>query len=282
MNYESENKAPVEGTDDKELFVAYWQGFTKNGPPPDNPPSLTDTPEFIDVICLAFAAPGENSTIVTSFLTKENSKESIISGTEVLQSRNQKVLMSINGSTTVPWGSLEPIPFAKSVKAVAKEWKLDGIDLDNETWGETPGKPFADVIKAIRDEMGNDFIITYPAYQPFRDEFLTEVQSEISWVMTMAYWNGFQDAVDLFDTYAKLIGTPAKVMMGVKPGKYGMSQSTPIADLPKIIGYQPPSGVSKAGAMMYSLSIDYNFWTDKPRFAWAEMINTYLPDRNEK
>jgi len=258
-----------------ESLFAYWQGFTPSGPAPDNAPALRDTPEFVDVLATAFSVVGEDSSILTGFLTKGNTKATILADTEFLRGRGQKVITSLNGNADVPWSTLKPTLFAKSVKALAAEWQLDGIDLDYETAGTVPGTAFADVIKALRDTMGEDFIISYPAYLPFRDQFLSQVVDEVSWVMTMAYWNDYEWAVGLYKEYAEIVGDE-KVMIGIKPGRGGHDQSTPITAVPKLAAYEP-QGSSKAGVMIYSLSIDYEQYTDKPRFAWADLVHTNMP-----
>ncbi len=262
-----------------EVLYAYWQGFTESGTGPDDPPTLALTPACVDIVALAFAVPGPGSTIVTDFLTSKNSKASILADSEVLRARGQKVVMSVNGSRDVPWDSLDPKTFAASVKSAADEWGLDGIDLDNETPGTIPGQTFVDVIKAIRDTMGDQFLITYPAFLTFRDQFLAQVKDEISLVMTMAYWNDYDWAVSLYSEYAKLVG-PEKVCIGVKPGYDQRDQSTPFDAVAKLAAYEPTDGTNggtKGGMMLYSLTLDVPATTQKPRFTWVDTIAANVP-----
>jgi hypothetical protein len=171
----------------------------------------------------------------------------------------------------MPWEELDPATFAASVKSLANAWQLDGVDLDNESPDVFPGAVFIATIKAIRALMGPAFIISYPAFLTFRDGFLTKVKDELSYVATMAYWNGYEGQVALFNSYAEMVGAE-KVAMGVKPGTDGGNQSTPFEDVPAIARYQPEGG-QKAGMMLYSLSIDTPPYTKKPTFTWTEAIH---------
>jgi glycosyl hydrolase family 18 (putative chitinase) len=183
--------------------------------------------------------------------------------------------MSVNGSDTVPWPSLDPKTFATNVQTLAEDWSLDGIDLDNETVGEIPGTQFVELIQAVRDTMGAQFIITYPAFLTYRDAFLPQVKDALSYVMTMAYWNEANVAESLYEEYAKMVG-PEKVMMGIKPGYDYSNQSTPIDAVVPICQYEP-TGAQKAGIMLYSLSIDIPQYTQQKQFYWTELVNTNLP-----
>lgn len=260
----------------EQKIFAYWEGFTDSGSTADKAPPLGATPAYVDIVAIAFSVPGQNNTIDTSFVTsKNNSQQAIIADTLTLKKRGQKVVMSINGNDNVPWGSLDPIPFANAVSELASTWHLDGIDLDNETWGTTPGDEFVKLIRAIRDKMGKDFLITYPAYQTFRDDFLKQAHPDLSYVFTMAYWQEYEDAVNMFKHYEGLLDGPEKLMIGIKPGVYGEDQSTPEADAKRLVSYKPDSG-DKAGMMFYSLSLDIEPTTDKKRFSWVSMVNDGL------
>ncbi len=268
--------APKLKKGNSQKIFAYWEGFTESGAAPNLAPPLIETPSFVDIVAIAFAAPAEQSTITTDFVTSSNNtKAEIISSIEQLRDKGQKVVMSINGSHTVSWESLDPKTFAESVSQLSQEWKIDGVDLDNETWGTVPGKPFAEVINAIRNKMGNDFVITYPAYQEGRDDFLKTAYDDLTYIMTMAYWQDYDEAVDMFSYYENLVGGPEKLMIGIKPGHNGMNQSTPLQAVPKLVEYEPASGC-KAGIMFYSLSLDYNKFTAEDRFHWVNLVHSTL------
>lgn len=255
------------------VFFAYWQGFTPTGPEPLAAPALRLTPAYVDIVALAFALPAPGSAIDTDFLTSKNSKESILADAAFLRSRGQKVVMSLNGNPNMLWNDLDPTRFANNVKALAAEWNLDGIDLDNEDpdYRHNPDQRFVDLIKATRDTMGDKFTLSYPAFLPWRDGFLAKVRDELTLVNTMAYWNDATYGVGLYQNYADLVG-PEKVCIGVKPGLNMQDQSTPIAAVPLLAAYQP-TGARKAGMMMYSLSLDVEPVTGQPRFSWAQMVH---------
>lgn len=269
-----------------ELVFAYWEGFTATGPAPDAAPALRCTPACVDIVALAFAVPVPGSSISTDFLTSKNTQTTILADAALLRARGQKIIISINGNPAMLWSALDPARFAQSVKALADSWSLDGIDLDNEEPGEIPGANFVAIIKAIRAVMGPDFILSYPAFLPFRDAFLAQVKDELTLVCTMAYWNDYDYAVSLFQTYAGWVGAE-KVCIGVKPGQNGSDQSTPIAALARLAAYEPP-GARKAGVMLYSLTLDIEPVTGQSRFDWTKRIHNNMAsaraaagDRNE-
>jgi hypothetical protein len=258
-----------------EVLFAYWEGFTTTGSAPNAPPPLGQTPGCVDIVALAFAVPAPGSTISTDFLTSKNSKISILADAAKLRARGQKIIISINGNPAMPWSDLDPDTFAQSVKRLAREWQIDGIDLDNEEPGEIPGQNFVNLIRAVRSLMGRDFIITYPAFLSYRDQFLAQVKNELTLVCTMAYWNNVDEAIQLAQNYADLVGSE-KVCIGVKPGQFGYNQSTPVAAVPILAAYTPADG-PKGGMMLYSLSLDIAPVTGLSRFAWLQMVHENMP-----
>ncbi|HVF98262.1 MAG TPA: glycosyl hydrolase family 18 protein [Chloroflexia bacterium] len=265
---------PTEG---KELFLAYWQGYTPSGTGPQDSPTLEQTPEFVDIIALAFAGPLPGSSITTEFLTSQNTKESILAGARFLQARGQKVVMSLIDNQACPWTQVDPQRFAASVKSIViDEWGLDGVDLDNENPDQTPGQAFADVVHAIRQAIGTDKTISYPAYQPDRDQsFLVAAKQDLDFVSTMAYWLDADGQIALYEQYATMVGDD-KVLIGVRSGYAGDGrQSTPIEAVPTICQYEP-SGGHKGGVMLWNLTLDIPQYTQLPKFAWSNMIEQNL------
>jgi chitinase len=263
----------------QEIFMAYWQGFTPSGTGPNDSPTLEQTPPFVDIIALAFGVIYPENSITTGFLTSKNSQASILAGARFLQARGQKVVMSINGNPKYSWTKLDPKSFAAAVKSIViDEWGLDGVDLDNEYSDEDPQDPgpaFAEVTHAIREEIGADKLITYPAYQPDRDKtYLQAAKDDLDFVSTMAYWNDIDDQIKMYKQYAAMVGE-SKVAIGIKPGYNGDNQSTPIDAVPAICQYEP-KGSLKCGVMMYDLTIDIPTYTQKPKFTWTNMIQNDL------
>ena len=50
---------------DHGLFNAFWAGFE---PLENSPPTLDQTPAYVDVVTLAFTGPGDDNTYNTDFL----------------------------------------------------------------------------------------------------------------------------------------------------------------------------------------------------------------------
>lgn len=204
-------------------LCVYWLGYVNDA---DNCLKLTDIGPEVNIVNLAFAVTCPSSTsppqdsLTLDFLTSKHTKDEIMSGIRFLQSRGQKVCMSINGNPHWAghpggWTNLDPTQFASNVKQiVVDEFGCDGVDLDNES-DEIPGQNFVDVIKALRQALGPDKIISLPVYMGSgRDEFLVAVKDDISYVCTMAYWGLYSDQIALCATYAQLVSNE-KVFIGV-------------------------------------------------------------------
>ncbi|HEX6374789.1 MAG TPA: glycosyl hydrolase family 18 protein [Allosphingosinicella sp.] len=256
-----------------QLFLAYWLGYI-----PGNS-SLEETPAGVTHVALAFAVTGPTANgdgITVDFLTKDHSEAEIRAGAKALQARGVKVLMSINGNPNWDghpggWTNLDAPVFAANVKSVAiDDWGLDGVDLDNEA-SEVPGEDFVSAVQALRAALGPQPLITLPVYEgAWRDGYLSQVADDISFVSTMAYWNGLQGQIGLFDQYAGLVGSQ-KVAIGVgnaaNPG-----QNTPFDQVAPIAAWDPP-GASKAGAMLWNL----NSPTPDVTAIWCETVARNLP-----
>jgi chitinase len=256
-----------------QTFLAYWLGFI-----PGNS-SLEETPAGVTHVALAFAVTGPTSNgdgITIDFLTRDHSEEEIRAGAKALQARGVKVLMSINGDPNWDghpggWTNLDAPVFAANVKALAiDDWGLDGVDLDNEA-NEVPGEDFVAAVQALRSAMGPDPLLTLPVYVGAgRDSYLSQVKDDISFVSTMAYWNGLEGQIDLYNEYAGLVGEQ-KVAMGVgnaaNPG-----QNTPFDQVAPIAAWNP-SDASKAGVMLWNL----NSPEPDETALWCQTIAENLP-----
>jgi len=135
---------------------------------------------------------------------------------------------------------------------VIDDWGLDGVDLDNEDPSTTPGPDFVAVVKALRQELGATSLLTLPVYMgPSRDAYLSQVADDISFVSTMAYWNGFDGQVALFGHYAALVG-PQKVAIGVADAA-NPGQNTPFSAVAPLAAWNP-TPAAKAGMMLWNLN----------------------------
>lgn len=253
-----------------QIVFGYWEGFTKDA---EGPRSLEETPDGVDVISLAFGVLDQQdpNTIDTSFLTSQWTEAEIRAGIAAIRARGtgQKILISVNGNPNLTdggWPALDPTTFAENTKAFLASWDLDGIDLDNET-SYDPGPAFADVIQALRSTLGPAAIISMPVYLgTTRDAFLGTVSAEMSYVFTMAYWEGYQGQISLLQSYQELLGDDCKAGIGVGiPGMANPGQSTPFDILGKLSAYSP-----KAGIMIYALN-------SKDLLTWYDVIKAKLP-----
>jgi hypothetical protein len=256
-----------------QIFLAYWLGYITGNS------TLEETPAGVTHVALAFAVTGPTANgdgITIDFLTQDHSEAEIRAGAKALQARGVKVLMSINGNPNWDghpggWTDLDAPIFAANVTSLAiDDWGLDGVDLDNEA-SETPGEDFVAVVQALRAAMGPGPLLTLPVYEgAWRDAYLSQVKDDISFVSTMAYWNGLEGQIDLYNQYAGLVGEQ-KVAMGVgnaaNPG-----QNTPFDQVPAIAAWDP-SGACKAGVMLWNL----NAPEPDETALWCQTIAKNLP-----
>jgi hypothetical protein len=258
-----------------ESFLAYWMCNVQGGPMPQAAPASVDT------VALAFAvtAPinGQDS-LTLDYLAKYHSLADIKAGAKALQARGTKVVMSINGNPKWEghpggWTNLNPQQFAQNVaKIVIGDWGLDGVDLDNEA-SQKPDDNFVQVIKALRQVLGRDALLTLPVYMgPARDAYLSKVAEQISYVSTMAYWNDFDGQIRLYREYAHLVGNQ-KTVIGVADG--AGDQNTPFAAVAPLAKWEP-SGSNKAGMMLWNL----NSPTPDTTTLWCKTIAENMPHRS--
>lgn len=238
-----------------QVFQAYWLGYAAGGPP------LQDTPSSVGIVALAFAVTTpspDGDSLTLDFLTKHHTAAEIRAGAKALQARGVKVQMSVSGNPNWPghptgWVNLDAPVFARNVKRIViDDWGLDGVDLDNESRSVTPGEDFVKVVKALRQELGPNALLTLPVYiGKKRDAYLSQVAGQISFVSTMAYWNNFDDQVTLFNDYAGLVGAN-KVAIGVADAA-NPGQNTPFSEVPLLARWNPKGG-AKTGMMLWNLN----------------------------
>lgn len=240
--------------------MGYWLGYEDKGN------RLADVPANVPIVSLAFGLTGTDSTFSDAFLTSKHSKQDILDGIKVLKRRGQKVTISINGDNKAfpyGWQGLDPVVFAKNVKAFVDEYDLDGVDFDNEDpmyspEAKTDGN-FIQVIQEVRKALGPEAIMTSAVYMgQTRDLYLNWVLNDLTCVFTMAYWNDVAGSVALMDEYASLV-TAEKVGVGVAmPGAANPGQNTDEA-----IIHQLAKLPKKAGIMLWHLnSPDAQKWCD--------------------
>ena len=275
----------------KETFVAYWGGYF------NSPLTLDKIPDYVDVVILAFASPNiinGASIMITDFLCSRYSENTIISWVKQIQSRGQKVLMSILDTPETHWNNLNIPQFAQSMKQIAiDKWGCDGIDIDAES-----GMPdnvyidnFIELVKEVRYAIGYNKILTYTCYTGTGGpdgQILTATINQIDWLNLMAYFDSFLEMIDLYQDYATIAGN--EITIGVKAGmeftdldeveelcKWEPKPYTFCIAIDKKNGEKeigPPIVVDgyKKGIMLWTLNRDCPSFTQHPNWTWTEAI----------
>ena len=100
------------------IINGYWGGYF------DSPITLEKTPEYFNVITLAFAGPDRNNTLTTDFLCSRYSKELIIEWMKEIKKKNKdcKILLSIIDNPTYHWDLIKKFLFSIYVSILIREW----------------------------------------------------------------------------------------------------------------------------------------------------------------
>ena len=128
------------------------------------------------------------------------------------------------------------------------------------------------MVNGFRAALGDDRLVTYDSYlfSQADQEVFDTAGDALSWVNLMAYFDYYDSMVDLFQTYANVLGSQ-RVAIGVKSGKDGQNQSTPLDEVKRLAAYQPSDG-SKAGIMLYTLTMDLPYYTGQPLWTYTDAI----------
>ncbi len=154
------------------ILVGYWHNFINQaGYLP-----ISNVSSDWDIVNLSFAenkpggAPGE-----VAFEPAEETEAAFLSGVQLLQSRGQKVLISLGGANAhiTLNNTTERDNFIRTMGDIIARFNLDGMDIDleggslNMTAGDTVASPQTPAIvnlieatKQIKARFGSDFILT--------------------------------------------------------------------------------------------------------------------------
>ena len=258
------------------MFNGFWAGFEN---PETGAPTLDKTPDYVDVVTLAFSGPGANNSYNTNYLCKWYSASTIQGWVRKLQARGQKVLLSVYDNKENHWHDIDIPLFVKNAVPVIREWGVDGIDIDGES-GNATSDDMIQLVKCFRDALGSKgspgAMITYDtfAFSKWDKEILSSTKDDVDWFNLMAYFRLYDSMIQLFNNYASIV--PSNLLtIGVKPGRGGHDQATRLPEVEKLSAYQPDSG-HKRGMMLYNLSIDTPHFTDHPTFTWTQAIHQNL------
>jgi hypothetical protein len=265
----------------KQTFTAFWLGYVPSGGANEGP-LLSATPNYIDVLILAFSNLFPNNTTCNGFLQKSNSEDKIRDGIAAVrkQAPNTKILLSLIGTPQPPvgWntGITDPQAFGQWCAYQADQWGLDGFDIDNEDLDSNPGQQFIDTVKGMRAAMP-DKILTLDTYLFDRDkDVIKALAGDLTSINTMAYFLDFDSMKSLVEQYATVIA-PDKISIGVKSDKVGpITQGTSVEETAELSRWNPSAG-AKRGMMLWNLSSDITAVTGKPDGTWTKTIHDNLP-----
>ena len=234
-----------------ELYIAYWSGEEPTGP--GKSPTLDMTPDYVDVVVLFYVLINQDGSLNFDRLVLHNDEATIKGWMQDIRSREQsqekktKFTLGILGDS---FPSQNPDNFAQTVKAAFDDWGVDGITVDYEP--PDGDEKIVDVVKAIRNAIGSEAIMTAPIYGAWYSfaDVLKSYAEVFNYIETMDYtpYPGESQTISNFEWYAKTIGTeenPAydKIAIGVScmepPNNF-----TPLNDVISLCQYEPPSGIS--------------------------------------
>ncbi|MCZ6774702.1 MAG: glycosyl hydrolase family 18 protein [Proteobacteria bacterium] len=262
------------------VFDGFWNGFLD--PDGGTPTPLDQTPEYVNFVTLAFGLTAPDSGFSTDYVCRQYPADQIIPWARTLQANGQKVLMSIIDTSENHWSRVDIPKFvAAASEVIIGEWGLDGVDIDGES-GEASAENFIQLIQEFRQSMGplgSGRYVTFDSYLFNADtiQILEATKDDLDWVSLMAYFATYDSMITLFEEYSGIVG-PQKVTIGVKPGRGGRDQSTPLDEVICLAQYQPAVGEKKRGMMLYSLTRDIPFYTGCADWTWTEAIHENLAE----
>jgi chitinase len=253
------------------IINGYWGGYF------DSPITLNKTPDYFNVITLAFAGPDVNNTLSTEFLCSKYTQECIMGWMKDVKQNNKecKILLSIIDNPTYHWNVIDKDIFSQHVLEVVNEWGFDGIDIDGES-----GMPddvfvqnFVNLTQDIKKKLPSHKIITYTCYEGIESndgDILRQIKDDIHWINTMAYFDDLQSMKQLYTDYQTIMDD--RICIGVKAGSKDDSSVTPLDEVKKLCKFEP----HKRGMMLWTINRDTKSFTGYKDHTWANMIHISL------
>ena len=267
----------------QETFIAYWNGEEPTGP--DHSPTLAQTPDSVDLIVLFYVLITDSGELDFSRLVLYNDQATIMGWMAEIRERQKdqprKTKFSL-GILSSAFPQQDPATFAATVAAAAESWGVDGIDIDYEPPSTSPN--IIPVVQAIRKALPAGSILSAPIYSAWiGNPQLGPFTALVDYVTTMDYtpYPGYNRTISYYETYAKAMGGgPAaynKLGIGVSCMTFTNGNHTPLDDVKKLCVYEP-SGASKLGMMLYTLSYDApGHGSPYPLFTYTNTIADNLP-----
>ena len=257
-----------------EIF-GYWEGYIEHNVVPYK---LKHVPDYIKYIPIAFIAPKntpEGTVWTPGIAGQQYTVEQIRKWCKQIHNRGtgQKVLFSLMSTPSTQWDEINMEQFAKSIAETIHDWDgLHGVDVDCEAG--IPSSVYAStmikLVKTLRKELGPDAIINYTTYleDNQQDTVVSAIADDINHVVTMAYWDDLDDAEDLFNYYAQLVGDQNKIAVGVA------CTQTSLNTIQQIGNWLNSIGCNKM--MLWSLTQDVKAITGEDNGTWGKAIYSAL------
>ena len=256
----------------KQLFTSYWGGYFKNEK--EYPQTLDMTPDYVDIVILAFIGPIQDSNVETTFLCSLYSAEQIKEWIGICHNKGIKVFFSVLDTPETHWNQIDLKKFAKSLKSLIDEWNIDGVDIDAES-----GMPescyvetFIELANCVKNEI-KDLPLSYTCYNGIEGSdgaILKSIKDKLEWIQLMAYFDTFYEMKELYNNYKTIMGDD--IIIGVKANKFTDGIETPLNEVKKLCLWNN----DKKGMMLWTINRDTPQYTEKPLLTWANTINEFL------
>ncbi|HZR53485.1 MAG TPA: glycosyl hydrolase family 18 protein [Streptosporangiaceae bacterium] len=188
------------------VLMGYWQDFTNGA----KPLTLAAVPSSYNIVAVAFgnsdSTPGQVTFSLDSGLSSAlggYTQAQFISDIKTLQSRGQKVILSVggqNGTISVS-DSTSAGNFASSVDAIIKQYGFNGVDIDLEN-GVNP-QFMASALEQLESDVGSSLIITLAPQtvdtQSTGNDYLAlalNIKSILTMINTQYYNSGSMNGCD--------------------------------------------------------------------------------------
>jgi chitinase len=188
------------------LLMGYWQDFTNGA----EPLTMAEVPTSYNLVAVAFgnsdSTPGQVTFSLDSGLSSAlggYTQQQFISDIKTLQSRGQKVILSVggqNGTISVD-DATSAGNFASSVYSIIAQYGFNGVDIDLEN-GVNP-QYMASALEQLESDVGSSLIITLAPQtvdtQSTGDDYLAlalDIKSILTMINTQYYNSGSMNGCD--------------------------------------------------------------------------------------
>jgi chitinase len=188
------------------VLMGYWQDFTNGA----EPLTLAAVPTSYNLVAVAFgnsdSTPGQVTFSLDSGLSSAlggYTQAQFISDIKTLQSRGQKVILSVggqNGTISVD-DATSASNFASSVDSIIQQYGFNGVDIDLEN-GVNP-QFMASALEQLESDVGSSLIITLAPQtvdtQSTGDDYFAlalDIKSILTMINTQYYNSGSMNGCD--------------------------------------------------------------------------------------